>query len=185
MTPWVNEGFFSDVVVLVEGEEDRAWILGTAASLGHDFDGLGISVIPCNGKNNLDRPYVVFTGLTIPTYLVWDGDKDATNANPEVNQLLLRLVRAADEAWPPVRVTNSYAVFQRDLPATSREEMGAAAYDAQVTAAIGENGMSTKADAFKNPFVVETLVRRMRDTGLRSPTIEAIVDAVVAMRSQH
>ena len=30
MTPWMGEGFFADVVVLVEGEDDRAAILGYA-----------------------------------------------------------------------------------------------------------------------------------------------------------
>ena len=69
MTPWVNEGFFADVAVLVEGEDDRAAILGVAASMGHNFDSDGISVIPCIGKNNLDRPLVIFRCLGIPVYV--------------------------------------------------------------------------------------------------------------------
>ena len=40
MTPWMGEGFFADVVVLVEGEDDRAAILGFARSKECDFDGL-------------------------------------------------------------------------------------------------------------------------------------------------
>ena len=41
MTPWMNEGFFADTVVLVEGEDDRAAVVGVAASMGHDFDSSG------------------------------------------------------------------------------------------------------------------------------------------------
>lgn len=185
MTPWMSEGFFSDLVVLVEGEEDRAWILGTAASLNYDFEGLGISVIPCNSKNSLDRPYVVFTGLKIPTYVVWDGDKGATSPRPDVNRCLLRLVRGEEQDWPSSCVTNSYAVFERDLTSTSREEIGADAYDEQVAAVIAEYGMSTKKDAFKSVTVIDALVRRVRDLGLRSVTLEALVNAIVAARAEH
>lgn len=185
MTPWVNEGFFGDVVVLVEGEEDRAWILGTATSLGHDFPSLGISVIPCYGKSNLDRPYVVFSGLTIPTYVVWDGDNGDKDAKEGENRRLLRLVGATDEPWPSLRVTASHTVFECTLSETVRKEVGLEAHDAAVTAVIEECGMSTKKDAFKSPVVVETVVRRLREQGLRSATLDALVDAVIAMRGPH
>jgi putative ATP-dependent endonuclease of the OLD family len=60
MTPWMNEGFFADVVVLVEGEDDLAAILGVARFKCVSLEALGISVIPCMGKANLDRPTLIF-----------------------------------------------------------------------------------------------------------------------------
>ena len=92
MTPWMNEGFFADTVVLVEGESDRAAILGMAEALGQDFDGAGIVVVPCFGKNNLDRPLTIFRQLDIPVYVVWDGDYGDKQAKPEANKRLLRLL---------------------------------------------------------------------------------------------
>ena len=74
MTPWMNEGFFADTVVLVEGEDDRAAILGMANHMAHDFDSLGIAIVPCFGKSSLDRPLAVFRQFDIPVYVVWDGD---------------------------------------------------------------------------------------------------------------
>jgi hypothetical protein len=50
MTPWMNEGFFADVAILVEGEDDRAAILGIAIANGLELEGKGFSVIPCAGK---------------------------------------------------------------------------------------------------------------------------------------
>ena len=50
MTPWMSEGFFADVAVLVEGEDDRAAVLGVGAALGHDLESMGCSVIPCGGR---------------------------------------------------------------------------------------------------------------------------------------
>ena len=75
MTPWVNEGFFADAVVLVEGEGDQAAILAVAKSLGHDLSSMGIAVVPCGGKSCMDRPAMVFRNLGIRSYLVWDNDR--------------------------------------------------------------------------------------------------------------
>ena len=50
MTPWMSEGFFADVAVLVEGEDDRAAILGVAKSKGIDLESSGIAVIPAAEK---------------------------------------------------------------------------------------------------------------------------------------
>jgi predicted ATP-dependent endonuclease of OLD family len=74
MTPWMSEGFFADVAVLVEGEDDRAAILGVAAALGHNLESDGCSVIPCGGKKSLDRPALIFREVGIPVFIVWDGD---------------------------------------------------------------------------------------------------------------
>ncbi len=75
MTPWMNEGFFADVVVLVEGEADRLALLAVAAAQGCDLEALGVCVVPCGGKHSMDRPAVVFQSLGIETYLVWDNDR--------------------------------------------------------------------------------------------------------------
>ncbi len=86
MTPLTNEGFFADTVVLVEGESDRAAIIGMAKALAKDFDGEGIAIVPCSGKNNLDRPLVIFRQLDIPVYVVWDGDRGSNDAKPKDNK---------------------------------------------------------------------------------------------------
>jgi putative ATP-dependent endonuclease of the OLD family len=92
MTPWMSEGFFADVAVLVEGEDDRAAILGAARVLGKDPESDGIAIIPCGGKTNLDRPAAIFRELGIPVYVVWDSDHGSDDARPEYNHLLLRLL---------------------------------------------------------------------------------------------
>ena len=74
MTPWMNEGFFADMVVLVEGEADRVAILAVAQSRQQDLEAMGVCVIPCMGKNNMDRPTLVFRGLEY-TYLLGMGQR--------------------------------------------------------------------------------------------------------------
>ena len=111
MTPWMNEGFFADTVVLVEGEDDRAAILGMAKFMGYDFDSSGITVVPCFGKTNLDRPLVIFRQLDIPVYVIWDGDHGASDSKPENNKSLLWLLGQPEEDWPDF-VGNSFRLLQ-------------------------------------------------------------------------
>ena len=104
MTPWMNEGFFADVVVLVEGESDRAALLAVAESMGYELASIGVAVVPCGGKATMDRPAIVFKSLGIRSYLLWDNDKNgvasAAKGSIATNRLLLRIVGAAETDWP-------------------------------------------------------------------------------------
>ena len=97
--PWTNEGFFSKCVVLVEGDSDRAAILGTAKASGISLEGSGTSVIPCSGKGNLDYVAIIFQQLEIPTYVVWDNDRDNTEEISR-NKLLLKLFNEKEREYP-------------------------------------------------------------------------------------
>ena len=132
MTPWVNEGFFADLVVLVEGEDDRAAILGSAAALGHDFESMGISVIPCDGKSRMDRPIAIFQALRIPCYAIWDSDSDKKGSDQESemilhNKRLLRLMGATVEDFPD-KVSNRFGCFKIKLERTIEAEIGEREY---------------------------------------------------------
>jgi putative ATP-dependent endonuclease of OLD family len=181
MTPWVNEGFFAQVTVLVEGEDDRAAVLGAAAAQGHDFESLGISVIPCMGKNNLDRPAVIFRALDIPTYVIWDSDHHKSDAKPEDNKRLLKLLAKPEIEWPAF-VSNDSACFETDLETTLREEIGAETFDSLLQNAQQEFGISSKDRALKNPIVVQRVMAGAQGQGKSSTTLKAMVERIVALR---
>ena len=184
MTPWVNEGFFADVAVLVEGEDDRAAILGVAVSMGHDFDSDGISVIPCIGKNNLDRPLVIFRRLGIPVYVIWDGDHGETEARAEDNRKLLRLVGQSEEDWP-CGVKDQHACFKSELETTLAEEIGKEMFDRLLVAEQGQLGIPRKKDALKNPVVLQHIVENAAVEGKTSATLGGIVEKIVALKPQR
>ncbi len=98
MTPSMNEGFFAEVVVLVEGEDDHAAIHAIANLLDYDLESQGICVIPCNGKSNLGKAAAIFKSLEIPTYVIWDSDHGSLTRQNEIdrakeeNHCLLRLM---------------------------------------------------------------------------------------------
>ena len=184
MTPWVNEGFFADVAVLVEGEDDRAAILGVAVSMGHNFDSDGISVIPCMGKNNLDRPLVIFRRLGIPVYVIWDGDNGETDAKPEDNNRLLRLVGQSDEDWP-CGVKDRHACFKVKLETTLEEEIGKDLFDRLLADTQGELGIPKKKDALKNPVVLQRIVEKAAADRKTSATLKGIVEKIIALKPRR
>jgi hypothetical protein len=180
MTPVVGEGFFGDVVVLVEGETDQAAIMAAARVLGHNLSTLGISVIPCRGKSSLDRPAIIFRELGIPTYVVWDGDKGKKNARPEENHRLLRLFGKPMVDWPAGQDA-ACTIFERDLETTLREELGAGEYDQWVMEALADTGL-TKDQGLKNPVVFERVLRSAAQSGKHSPTLNGIVSVAIAKK---
>jgi len=184
MTPWVNEGFFADVVVLVEGEDDRAAILGVALSMGYNFDSDGISVIPCMGKNNLDRPLVIFRRLGIPVYVIWDGDHGGTDAKPEDNHKLLRLVGQSEEDWP-CGVKERHACFKTELETTLAEEIGKDLFDRLLSEAQGALGIPKKKDALKNQAVLQRIIEKASADGKSSATLKGIVEKIIALKPQR
>lgn len=185
MTPWMNEGFFADVVVLVEGEEDRAAIVGFATAMGYNLETLGISVIPCMGKNNLDRPTAIFGNLQIPVYTIWDSDYGNTDKNEtsekERNHCLLRLFGQPIEDWPEM-VTGEFACFKKDLTSTLCNEIGQDVYNTALKACCKRLSLD-KGNALKNPMVVEEIITEAKNQGKSSGTLSEIITRVVALKN--
>ena len=180
MTPWMNEGFFADLVVLVEGEGDRAAMLGAASMMNCDLDGLGITVIPCFGKQNLDRPLVIFRQLGIPVYVVWDGDCGVKDSKPENNRYLMRLVGECEEDWPDY-IGHSSACFKVNMEKTLESEIGPELFDQLLLEAKEELGIVKKDHALKNPAIIERVLTTADAKGKTSASIRQIVERVIAL----
>ncbi|MBI3757348.1 MAG: ATP-dependent endonuclease [Deltaproteobacteria bacterium] len=184
MTPWVNEGFFADVAVLVEGEDDRAAVLGVAKSMGHDFDSNGISVIPCMGKLNLDRPLVIFRRLGIPVYIIWDSDHGDKDGSPDPNRYLLRLVGQPEDDWPN-GVGENHACFKIKLEVTLSDEIGKELFDRFLSEAQNRLGISKRTHGLKNPVVLQQIVESASAQGKTSETLKGIIEKIVALRPRR
>ena len=182
MTPWMGEGFFADVVVLVEGEDDRAAILGYAKSKKYDLDSLGITVIPCFGKNNLDRPLAIFRHLGISVYVIWDGDW-RTKDEEQTNRKLLRLLNEPEEDWPSF-VGDSGACFKVKLEDTLRDEIGREDFGTWLSEAQQQLGFLKKKHALKNPATIDYVISKAASHHKTSKSLEDITERIVALKSQ-
>jgi putative ATP-dependent endonuclease of the OLD family len=190
MNPWMNEGFFAGLVVLVEGEDDRAAILTTAKRLEVDLEGQGVAVIPCNGKNNLARPWAVFQDLGIPTYVIWDADAHLgptggecpachraldKKADPRINQHLLKLVQGDAADWPPTTIGDRYGCFENDLETTLDEELTSGVLQGCLSEAMNELGITKKGHAIKNPLVISQILTLAAAQNHVSQTLDDMV----------
>lgn len=180
MTPWMSEGFFADVAVLVEGEEDRAAILGVSRAMEHDLESKGISVIPCGGKTCLDRPATIFYKLGIPIYVIWDGDKGDKDANPENNHRLLRLLETETTDWPSC-VEDNFACFEKDLKTTMISEIGKEKFNKLLKKYQKEFCIPKQKHAIKNPMVVENIITEAHKSGSKCQTLEKIVEKIILL----
>jgi len=183
MSPWVNEGFFANIAVLVEGESDRAAIIEVAEHIDVNFEKTGISVIPVMGKTKLDRPYLIFTELGIRTYIVFDCDRSkGGNGKPETNKLLLKLCGHTEEEFPKTSVRKNMACFEENLPATLREEIGDQLYDQLLDKCSFELGYSPPKEGEKNPLVISKIIEEAYKGGRRAMTLEDMVKTIVALK---
>jgi len=179
MTPWLNEGFFANLAVLVEGIEDRAVIIGTATAMGYALESKGISVIPCMGKTCLDRPIAIFRSLGIPIYAIWDSDHGEKDSKPEDNHRLLRLFNQKTEDWPDM-VTDRFACFKQCLMQTFKNEIGEKIFDDALNACCSHFGISKKEYAIKNPLVIQHILQKAKKQGKSSTKLEEIISHIVS-----
>jgi putative ATP-dependent endonuclease of OLD family len=180
MNPWVNEGFFAKVAVLVEGIKDRAAIIGAASSMGQDLESKGVAVIPCNSKTCLDRAVLIFSGFDIPVYAIWDSDyhlKDKPESNPIVNRTLLRLFNYPEEDWPE-KITDSFACFKETLLHMLSKELGDF-FDAEIQSCCDEFGIDKTQYATEHPAVFEKMFQEAKKKGKMSQTIENIIAQIL------
>lgn len=183
MTPWTNEGFFADVVALVEGEDDRVAIIGVAKALGWDLETNDIAVIPCMGKPNLHKAAIIFNQLKIPTYVVWDSDNGKTDEIAH-NHRLLRLFNDTMEDYPE-KVTESFACFENNLEYTLRKELTPSLFNALLLECKNCFSYSKDKHALKSPLVVQTIIEKALASGNRSKTLEQIVNNIIRLHASE
>lgn len=186
MTSMVNEGFFADVVVVVEGVADAAIIWAMQEILGKKWDGRGIAIVPAVGKNNIDRPVVVFTGLGIPTYHVFDGDRSYEGKKEEggairSNSILLKLAGADVEKFPATQSHQNWAVFSGDIE-TELKSIGEEVFNTLRDRVSVELGYDRPTTVLKNPHAATRFMELLYEEGHRVKILEDIVEHVTRLR---
>lgn len=183
VSPLISEGFFAELIVLVEGVSDKAALTGMAELLGINFEELGIAVIAAGGKDHVDKVAPIFQAFEIPTYLIWDCDRP--NDGPQ-NRALQRRADVPEDALvdTATAVGRRFACFAVKLEETLRQEMGAAEYAAAIEQAKADCFVTSAQDAQKSPYVMARVIRALDQAGCSSPTLRAIVEAIINYRNE-
>ena len=190
-----SEGFFSDVVVLVEGDTDQAVLEALGEKLGTPFDSEGISVLEVSSKESLSIPFALLRGLNIPTYVVFDSDwlgASRKNLNDAAKQaqshashkqsterILGWLPPAAAihgslpfQFGDPTTIASHYCVWNDDI----EEELGN--WPSFIAALTSDGGALRQKDvlAYRSAVIDADLADL-------PPSLKAAVEAIIAFRS--
>lgn len=78
LNPVTNEMFFCKNLILVEGQEDIAYVSSYLILNGlmSEFRKYGCHIVPADGKNRLIKPIAIAKLLQIPTFVMFDQDTD-------------------------------------------------------------------------------------------------------------
>jgi len=189
MNTIVNEGFFSDVVVVVEGPSDVGVLWKLQEILNKNWSQLGISVVPAGGKNNIDRPTLIFRGLSIPTYFLFDadsrykgkGDKDEKNTINR-NRRYLCLADATLEDFPNTQAHENWAVFNDKLESELQLAIGSEEFNAIRKQVASELGYPDVTQAIKNIEGAARFIEIAYGEGRRVPILEDVINRITLLR---
>lgn len=182
----VNEGFFADAVVVVEGLSDYGCLWTLQEILRQDWAGRGIAVVPASGKNNLEKPTLIFRNFSIPIYLIFDADSSKRNTSEEAktaksNQKVLRLVGARAQDFPPTTIENSWACFEDDLERCIKEQLGEGRVNELAGAIKSDFGYDETRDVFKNLEGMTRFVHKVYEDNLSLLHLEALVKKISSL----
>lgn len=186
MSSMANEGFFADLVVIVEGFGDAGILMKLQEILDKNWLSLGIAVIPIEGKTKLDRSVLIFQGLEVPVYLVFDGDKrnegtDQEGGTIQANHILLRLVGAEEEDFPRSQVAPTWATFEHNIEHDMRQAIGDEAFDSIRDDIASEFSITRPSQVTKNLYCASRFIEEIYTRGLEVPILEDIVDAITSL----
>lgn len=185
MTSIVNEGFFADVVVVVEGlsEIGALWAIQEIRQL--KWDALNIVLVSTDGKTKIDRPVVVFRGLEIPTYFIFDGDSRHTGGDREKsntkNAEYLRLAGANVVEFPESQVNETWAVFNDELEAELRC-IGEDEFDRIRQETANELGYDQSSKILKNSEGAYQFIKRVYECGFKVEILDEIATRITALK---
>ena len=133
LNPIINEMFFCNILILVEGIEDVAYIT-TYLMLTKNieqFRRYGCHIVPVGGKSNIIKPLAMANLLRIPVFVVFDADTDETKSDNIVkhkkdNKILLHLSGyESEQEWPNQTVwKDNLVMWKTEIGKTVENEIG-------------------------------------------------------------
>ncbi|WNO53175.1 ATP-dependent nuclease [Stakelama saccharophila] len=108
------EPYFARMVIIVEGQSEREALPMLLARTGLQLDAEGISIVAAGGKTVLDTLVHLYGAHDIPTYVIFDNDKNGTPAERNFNMTLCRLLGRPETDLPAPVVAANYAILDGD-----------------------------------------------------------------------
>jgi len=179
MNTIMNEGFFANLVVLVEGVSDVGAFWKVQEKMGKNWDKNSISLIPTNSKENFIKPHIIFNGLGIPTFIIFDKD----NLGSRTNRALCRLFNIPDDNLPSEKIHETWAYNEPKLEDELKRMITEETYE-EMWGQIEEELECDDSRIRKNPEAMSRLIEKIYDRGLSLPHFEHIVSKITELNER-
>ncbi|MEW6285395.1 MAG: AAA family ATPase [Chloroflexota bacterium] len=126
-TQEILNGFFAKKIILVEGQTEQLALPVYFQKVGLDVTQEGIEIIPVLGKGNLAKWWRLFTAYGIPTYVIFDNDKQGDD-NGTKRKDALKALAVDENHWERYlqtdewEITPTFTVFGGDFETTMRQQ---------------------------------------------------------------
>jgi len=187
LQPSLNEMFFCERLVLVEGVEDKA-ILEAWFHLNEkwdDFRRRGLHIVECGGKSNILRPACIAAKYEIPLFIVFDADSSHISTSKESqtrrwNSALLRFIGKSDvDPFPTENIIDrNCAVLSESIQGAIVAELGAKKWDKYLSEAC--RSMSYSGKAGKNTLMLAEALYHVIAGGDNIKTLDDLCDRLIA-----
>ena len=186
LQPSQSELFFCGLPVLVEGLEDVAYLASYLQLTGRwdEFRRLGGHFVTAEGKTNLSRPLAMANELSIPSFVVFDGDRDQVKSGePERNRrdngCILRLcgMDAADPLSPTVVWGERVIMWPTQIGEAVRGDLGVELWtrvQAETEKTHGFMGVKRKSG-----LLIAAVLESLWEAGHRSALLEKASNALI------
>lgn len=184
LQPALNELFFAQRLVLVEGLEDVAYIHAwmTLSDRWDQFRARGVHIVPVQAKHALLQPLLIAKGLGIPVFVIYDSDTgtDRPDEHKRDNTALLAALGGdVNQPFPrEVIWSQDYVAWSTNMGATIQTEVEASAWSEAGSFASTECGMAK--DLGKNSLHIGARLAWLWEKGYRLPSLERLCDRLIA-----
>ena len=187
LQPSLNEMFFTSRLILVEGQEDVAYITTYINLLGlwDEYRRIGCHIVPANGKSELLRPLVIAKHMGIPTFTIFDADANKPDQNGRYamhkkdNKALLTFLGRLDEDPMPQDTFwgTNFVMWHSDIGAVVRDDLGSSwdHYKAEAEKQYGHAG-----NLNKNTLYIGTTLALAWEAGVKSPNLERLCKQILS-----
>jgi putative ATP-dependent endonuclease of OLD family len=189
----MNELFFAQVPILVEGLEDTAFITTYMELFGYmdEFRSLGGHIVQCQGKNHLIQAVAICNALSLPCFVVFDADGDTAPDTPEKqtgrrhqhdrkNTTLMKLMGITDPTPFPGNIYSDPAltVWPTKIGDVVRNEIGREQW-AKCEVAVRKEHENNSGDMGKNSLFIAYVVLKAWKEKSHSASMKALCERII------
>jgi len=180
MNTMMNEGFFSDIVVITEGLSDIGVLWKIQEIMQKNWNQISISILSTGGKGGILKSKIIFDGFNIPTYILFDKDR----SNNRENIRLLRSVEYMGTEMPDEKLHDIWAYNDLNMEDEFIHVLGIDISE-EIWGEIEDLLDCDDTRIRKNPEITAKFVELVYNRGLSLPHFETIVEKIDELYHEH